>query len=275
MFVLSILRRATFDARLQRLYGRLRSVPLLGSSLRQLVNWLYPRGSREWVIVPTSIGTSVWMYLDARYEMGYRTGIYESAVQKVLVEHLRSGHIFYEVGAHVGFFSLLAAGLVNGSGEVVAFEADPLNVGLIQEHFRRNFLAHARVVPMAVWSKAGSVSFTRGSELSSHNAGGVLESSPWGFNTDVIEVEAITLDDYVQGHRPPSLVKIDVEGAELHVLNGAQELLSYYKPLVLCEVHSTELASQVENWLTKNSYAVEWFADQTALTRHLIARPIG
>jgi FkbM family methyltransferase len=227
------------------------------------------------VIVPTSIGTSVWMYLDARYEMGYRTGIYESAVQKVLVQHLRSGHIFYEVGAHVGFFSLLAAGLVDGSGEVVAFEADPLNVGLIQEHFRRNFLAHARVVPMAVWSKAGSVSFTRGSELSSLNAGGVLESSPWGFNTDVIEVEAITLDDYVQGHRPPSLVKIDVEGAELHVLNGAQELLSYYKPLVLCEVHSTELASQVENWLIKNSYAVEWFADQTAHTRHLLARPNG
>src|SRR6267378_198188 len=225
MSVLSVLRRATFNARLRGLYGRLRSVPLLGSRLRQLANWLYPRGSREWVIVPTSIGTSVWMYLDARYEMGYRTGTYESAVQKVLVEHLRSGHIFYEVGAHVGFFSLLAAGLVDGSGEVVAFEADPLNVGLIQAHFRRNFLAHARVVPMAVWSKAGSVSFTRGSELSSLNAGGALE------------------------------------------------LLSYYKPLVLCEVHSTELASQVENWLTKNSYAVEWFADQTALTGHLIARP--
>lgn len=135
---------------------------------------------------------------------------------------------------------MLAACLVDGSGEVVAFEADPLNVGLIQEHFRRNFLAHARVVPMAVWSKAGTVSFTRGSELSSLNAGGVLESSPWGFNTDVIEVEAIALDDYVQVHRPPSLVKIDVEGAELHVLNGAKKLLSYYKPLVLCALRSAQ-----------------------------------
>ena len=94
-------------------------------------------------MVPTSIGTSVWMYLDARYEMGYRTGIYESAVQKVLVEHLRSGNIFYEVGAHIGFFSLLAAGLVDGSGEVVAFEADPSNVRFIQEHFRRNSIARS------------------------------------------------------------------------------------------------------------------------------------
>jgi FkbM family methyltransferase len=275
MSILSIPKRAAFNTRLRGLYSRLRSVPLLGSRLRQLANWLYPRGTREWVVVRTGVGTSAWMYLDARYEMGYRTGMYESAVQKVLVEHLRSGDIFYEVGAHIGFFSLLAAGLVDGSGEVVAFEADPLNVGLIQEHFRRNSLAHARVVPMAVWSKAGTVSFTRGSELSSLNAGGVLESSPWGFNTDVIEVEAIALDDYVQRHRPPSLVKIDVEGAELHVLNGAKELISFYKPLVLCEVHSPELASQVENLLTKNSYAVEWFADQTAFTRHLIARPNG
>jgi FkbM family methyltransferase len=225
------------------------------------------------VIVPTSIGTSVWMYLDARYEMGYRTGIYEIAVQKVLVKHLRSGHIFYEVGAHVGFFSLLAAGLVGGSGEVVAFEADPENVGLIQEHFRRNSQSQAHVVPMAVWSKAGSVRFTRGSELSSLNAGGVLETSPWGFDTDVIEVEAIALDEYVQGHRPPSFVKIDVEGGELHVLKGAQGLLSRYKPLVLCEVHSPELASEVEHWLTENSYAVEWFVDQPDLARHLIARP--
>ena len=168
---------------------------------------------------------------------------------------------------------MLAAGLVDGSGEVVAFEADPSNVRFIQEHFRRNSIAHARVVPMAVWSKAGKVSFARGSVLSSLNAGGVLNSSLWGFNTNVIEVEAITLDDYVQGHRPPSLVKIDVEGAELHVLNGAKELLSYYKPLVLCEVHSPELDSQVQHWLTTNSYTVEWLADQTALTRYLIARP--
>lgn len=225
--------------------------------------------------VPTSVGTGIWMFLDARYEMGYRTGVYESTVQKVLVEHLHSGHIFYEVGAHVGFFSLLAAGLVGESGEVVSFEPDPVNVVLIQEHFRRNLLTQARVVPMAVWSKTGSVRFTRGSELSSLNAGGVLESSPWGFDTDVIEVNAIALDDYVQGHRAPSLVKIDVEGAELHVLNGARELLSHYKPFVLCEVHSPELASQVEDWLTENRYAVEWFADERALTQHLIARPHG
>jgi FkbM family methyltransferase len=227
------------------------------------------------MMVPTSTGTNMWMYLDARFEMGYRTGIYESSVQKVLVEHLGSGHVFYEVGAHIGFFSLLAAGLVGGTGEVVAFEPDPVNIELIQEHFRRNLLTHAHVVPIAAWSKTGSVHFTRGSELSSLNAGGILETSPWGFNTDVIEVEAIALDDYVKSHRAPSLVKIDVEGAELHVLHGAQGLLSQYKPLVLCEVHSPELASQVENWLTENSYTVEWFANQAGLTRHLIARPHG
>lgn len=270
---LFILRKATLDARVRKLYGRLRSVPVFGRYLRQLANWFYPKGSRVWVKVPTGTGTSAWMYLDARYEMGYRTGDYERAVQKVLVEHLRGGNIFYEVGAHIGYFSLLAASLVGRSGEIVAFEADPVNVGVIQEHFRRNSLAHARVVPMAVWSKAGSVRFTRGSELSSLNAGGVLESSPWGFHSDVIEVEAIALDDYVQSHRAPSLVKIDVEGAELHVLNGARCLLSRYKPLVLCEAHSPELASQVEDWLTGNSYTVEWFANQTGLTRHLIARP--
>lgn len=275
MSALSNLRKYTFSALLLGLSSRLRSIPLLGPSLRKLSNWLYPKGSRVWVMVPTSTGASVWMYLDVRYDMEYRTGIHENAVQKVLVEHLRSGDVFYDVGAHIGYFSLVAAGLVGTSGEVEAFEADPVNIELVQENFRKNFLAHARVIPMAVWSSAGRVRFTRGSELSSRNAGGVLESSPWGFSDDLIEVEAITLDDHVQGHRAPSLVKIDVEGAEMHVLNGAQKLLSHYKPLVLCEVHSPELASQVEGWFAGNNYTVEWFTGETTLARHLIARPHG
>ena len=64
-----------------------------------------------------------------------------------------------------------------------------------------------------------------------------------------------------------------MEGAELHVLKGAEELLSLYKPLVLCEVHSQELAVQVEQWLADEEYEVDWFVDQPDLARHLIARP--
>lgn len=273
MVILSTLRKAILNVPLLTLYNRLRSVPLIGPYVQKFANRIYPRGSRLWMLVPIGTGSSMWMNLDPRYEMGYRTGTYETAVQRVLSQHLELGQTFYEVGAHIGFFSLLAADVVGETGEVAAFEPDPVNVDLIQQHFCRNSKRHAHVIPMAVWSKIGKIRFTRGSECSSHNAGGVLETSPWGFATDVIDVEAITLDDYSQTHRPPSFIKIDVEGAELHVLMGAQGLLTRYKPLVLCEVHTAELRIQVEQWLIENSYAVEWFMDQPDLARHLIARP--
>lgn len=270
-----IFEKVAFDGWPRALYGRLRGLPLVGAGLAWLASRLYPRGRKIWVPVQGGLDKGLWMHLDPRYEESYRTGDYESTVQKFLVEHLRPGDTFYEVGAHIGFLSMGAARLVAAEGEVVAFEADPENIARIEEHLCRNSLVQARVVSRAVWSSAGRLRFKRASPLSSRNTGAVQEDPPSGRNSDAIEVEAVALDDYVRGRRPPSLIKIDVEGAELQVLKGAEILISEQRPLVLCEVHSAELAAQVENHLLEKGYALEWFAEETQFPRHLTARPQG
>lgn len=269
----SILEIVGFDGRSRALYGRLRRLPVVGAGLGWLANRLYPRGRRVWVTVQGSLAKGLWMHLDPHYEESYRTADYETAVQEFLAEHLRRGDTFYEVGAHIGFLSLGAARLVGTEGDVVAFEADPDNAARIEEHLRRNSLAQARVVSQAVWSGAGRLRFERASPFSSRNTGAVQEDPASDCNSDAIEVEAVALDDYVRGRRPPSLIKIDVEGGELQVLKGAEGLISERRPIVLCEVHSAGLALQVEKWLLERGYALEWFADETKFPRHLTARP--
>jgi FkbM family methyltransferase len=269
----SIFNESACDGQPRALYERLRRLPFVGAGLGWLVNCLYPRGRKVWVIVQGGLVKGLWMHLDPRYERSYHKADYESAVQKFLGEHLRSGDTFYEVGAHIGFLSMGAARLVGAKGEVVAFEADPENIARIEEHLLRNSLGQVRVVSRAVWSHAGRLRFERASPFSSRNTGSVQEEPVPGRNSDVIEVEAVALDDYARDHRPPSLIKIDAEGAELQVLKGGEGLISTEKPLILCEVHSAELAEQVEKWLLGKGYCLEWFRGEAQFPRHLTARP--
>ena len=71
------------------------------------------------------------------------------------------GACFYDVGAHIGFYSLLAARLVGQGGHVVAFEPDPANAAVLRENITRNNLGQIEVVPVALWSHCGVVAFRR------------------------------------------------------------------------------------------------------------------
>jgi len=85
----------------------------------------------------------------------------EPEVQAALVKLLRPGMTFYDVGANIGFFSLLAARLVGKTGRVVAFEADPDVAARLREHAARNEFSWLGVEQKAVWSEARSVFFER------------------------------------------------------------------------------------------------------------------
>jgi len=204
--------------------------------------------------------------------MDYAGGEYEPPIQQALSEHLKPGSVFYDVGAHVGIVSLFAARLVGRNGAVFAFEADPENADRIKEHVRRNILDQIQVVPCAVWSSSGHLRFERASAQSSRNQGS-LASDLAVSGEDTIEVEAITLDDFVQRHDPPTLVKIDVEGAEAGVLRGSEKIFAQSKPVLICEVHCKQAADDVTRWLRGKAYTFEWLEDPLQLPCHLLARP--
>ena len=121
----------------------------------------------------------------------------------------------YDVGAHVGTYSLLAASRVGPDGHVFAFEPLPRNLGYLERHLALNGVENCTVMDVAVSSEAGHAAF----DESVHPAMGHLGAT----GGRVITVRTVVLDDLVArgAIRPPSVIKLDIEGAEYEALRGA------------------------------------------------------
>jgi FkbM family methyltransferase len=252
--VLHSLTRSDF---VRRAYGVCRSIPVVGPGFQKVVHAAMPLGTRLWVQVPMGHGKGLWMYADPRFELGYTNGDYEPWLQDLLQSELRPGGCYYDIGAHSGFFSMIAARRVGPSGTVLAFEPDPQNAAMLKVNIARNKLTQITVVEAAVWSSVGEVTFEQASEASNRTQGRV--SSNGDTRSARISVPAIRLDDLVfgEGRRAPDLIKMDVEGAEWEALQGARRLLSEVKPRLLCEVHDPGQMGQIRAYLEQCGYAAE------------------
>jgi FkbM family methyltransferase len=216
----------------------LRRLPLLGP----LVGWasgkLMPRSALAWAQVQRGPARGLWLHLNPRTGSLYFAGGGEPAVQAALQEHVRPGMVFFDIGANIGFFSLLAARLVGPQGRVVAFEADPEVAARLREHISRNDFPWMTAEQKAVWCQPGTVSFARTDPATSPDRGlGHVVSAP---APGTIQVDAISLDHFMGTGLAPDFLKCDVEGAEVEVFRGAQRLLAEKRPGILCEMHSDE-----------------------------------
>jgi FkbM family methyltransferase len=210
--------------------------------------------------------------LDSRYEDGYARGGHEPLVEEMLTSHLHPGFVVYDVGAHIGILGLIAARVVGREGEVIAFEADPGNAERITEHALRNSMPQIKVVQSAVWRTSGRLRFERASSQSSRNQGAVV-SGATKEDSETIDVQAVSLDEFARAHRPPNVIKVDVEGAEDAVLEGSDSLFSSVKPILICEIHNSEACLNVTLWLSKRNYSYVWLEASEKFPRHLIAKP--
>jgi FkbM family methyltransferase len=143
---------------------------------------------------------------------------------------LRPGDVVWDVGAHIGFFSLLASRLVGPAGEVVAFEPVAQNRSRLKKNLSLNPVQNVSVRSEAVAAISGkAVLHPRGS------------SSMWsliqdGRRANGLLAVCITLDDVARETGAPALIKVDVEDAELDVLRGARRLLRDHRPTILVEL---------------------------------------
>lgn len=248
----------------------LRRVPLLGGIVHRVSQRLSPPGRRDWVIVRSGPGAGLDVLLDTRFEAIVWKGEYEREVLDLLPAFLRPGGVVYDVGAHLGLFSLIAARLVAPGGSVFAFEPDDRNLTRIHDHLERNAATNIEVVPLAAWSANGSVSFVEDTRPTGNQGKATFEPG-------TAVVQTVTLDHFAATHPAPSLVKIDVEGGEEEVLRGAQSVLAGAGPIVLCEVHlegggEAERLGRVTDFLTARGYDVEQLTPDMDPT-HLLARP--
>lgn len=149
-----------------------------------------------------------------------RTGVWEKRETKVFVDSVHEGDVVVDVGANVGYYTLIAARLVGSTGRVYAFEPDPRNFRYLERNVRLNGLDNVILEQKAVSDRSGSIQL--------FTTDGVHEDSrifqPSGRPSVAVDVEAVSLDDYFRDREPRiDFLKIDVQGAEGAIIEGMTE----------------------------------------------------
>ena len=167
-------------------------------------------------------------------------GTYEPHELRLFASLLRPGDTVLDVGANLGLYSVLAGLIVGAGGQVHAFEPFPAMVAKLQRNLALNGLTNVTVVPKALAARAGEGSLYLAGEPGSNS----LTPGP-GF-AGALAVPLIDLDGYLEAAgvtQPVRAMKMDIEGAELMALRGADRLLSQHRPALLLEVNPPRLAA--------------------------------
>lgn len=234
-------------------------VLMLGKGLYWRFLLLYLR-LRQHLALPPSISRKIALpvvrgrlkgtrFLLASAVPAFWLGIYEAARTKAFEKIVYRGAIVFDIGAHVGFYTVLGSILTGARGRVIAFEPSPVNLAHLRDHLRLNRIRNVTVVELALsdWVGTGVL------EIGAANTMGRLSSS------GTYAVNVATLDSLALARMfpPPDCIKIDVEGEENRVLRGAEGLLRKHQPAILLETHGPELSIACRSFLKSLGYAVQ------------------
>ena len=209
-----------------------------------------------------------------RYVNGYWIGHYEPAIQQALRRELRPGDTFYDVGANAGFFALVGARCVGPTGKVVAFDPSPDNVESLQEQIALNGLA-GLVTPVreAVGACCGRAAFAFAAPGAATGHLGEAQAEE-----RTLDVQVTTLDEAADRFGLPHFIKLDVEGAEAQVLEGARHVLQTARPTWLLEIHGADPDRKVRGILCAHGYQLTplvggRLVEPPSFPHHVLARP--
>ena len=177
------------------------------------------------------------MYVDLRSTIGrglFATGTFDMAAIEPALSALSPGATYIDVGANIGFYAVLAAERVGPTGRVYCFEIDSRPLRAFRKTVATFPLKNIEIVKVAVAATDGIVSFKQARDHG-HN-----RIDPSGATGNAIR--SVRLDTWVALRRLErvDVIKIDVEGAEYLVLDGAREMIARFKPTIICEaMHGT------------------------------------
>jgi FkbM family methyltransferase len=228
--------------------GQIKGLPVVGPILYHVYLKAFKGEGERLRIGSGPLAGKTWIRFARTFVNEYLDGSHEQLVQQALIAHLKPGMVFYDVGAHGGFFTLLGAELVGPSGKVVSFEPHPKTSTCCQGQIEANNFRNVTVVTAAVADRIGEARFADNdwSDMSS------LKNISASAKT--ITVQTTTLDHEITRHPSPDVMKIDIEGAEIEALSGASNLISKKRPVLLVELHSQELAEQYDQMMHDFGY---------------------
>ena len=213
------------------------------------------------------------MSADWRRFRSFVYGTWEPEVTSVITSAVKPGMTVIDIGAHIGYYSLLFAKCVGSTGLVFSFEPLPENFALLQKNIQLNELNNVQSFCSALFSSSRELSLSVPDESPNSGDGSVIHDR----GSKHILVPAITLDSFcARANIQPDVLKMDVEGAEYDVLLGAQETISSCRPKLLIELHHFDgnvAAHPVPDLLASWSYQIEWI-DRWPLTSHILATSV-
>jgi FkbM family methyltransferase len=175
----------------------------------------------------------------------------------LILKYTSESTVFYDIGAHHGFWSLRLQKELAPNIMIYAFEAAPAEAHLLKNLICSYHVGkYVSVIEMAVSDIDGCLDFAVGT---SSYTGMLTQSKQFKqLESTLYQVRSVALDSFVeqQGILPPSLIKIDVEGAEGLVLKGAINTLIQYRPVLFIELHGPEAVKEVLNILDSFDYVV-------------------
>ena len=215
----------------------------------------------------------LWFFLpsgeDTRWADRFLTGDYEPEMLAALAELARAGGTLYDVGAHIGFYT--CAWLKLGGERVEAFEPAPYNRQVLETTLQRNgFMDKVRVHALALGDRNGEATLLASREDVGAASAAYLED--FGGVELPPDVQARPLTDLEHTSVPlrrldaivaqmelltPTVLKLDVEGAEVAALAGAETLLAEWHPAILCEVHTIGNALAIADRLARLGYVYQ------------------
>jgi FkbM family methyltransferase len=199
-----------------------------------------------------------WIYSSGYSQ--YFMGDYEKEVVDVFYEYAKKSKVIYDIGANIGYYTLIASKAINKNDKVYAFEPFPENVSVLKSNIEANEHQNIQVLDFAISNNVGVASFSN----SDNNVANTLcEDSPTFKENKSIEVKTTTIDELVFNNtiEAPDLIKMDVEGTELEALIGAEKTLKEHHPIIFLSTHNCHIPGihkKCIDYLVNIGYQIEY-----------------
>lgn len=217
--------------------------PFLSRWVRNSLNRVAPQGLTTIEIAGGCL-TGLRMALDLHTEKDYWQGTYEVELQIAINDLVKPGMITYDIGANIGYVTLMFARIVGKQGKVFSFEALPANFERLKNNVQLNRMDD-RIIPLpfAVVDDVKKVDFLLGPSGAMGKVQGSAGRKDVQY-TQSLSIGGISLDNFVyeQKNPLPQVVKMDIEGGEVMALPGMRRILEEACPIMLLELHGPEAA---------------------------------
>ena len=190
---------------------------------------------REGYVLREILGSK--MYLDLSDEGISRDLIMNGIREDISVEFfetiVKEGDIVVDLGANIGYYALLESKIVGDKGYVYAIEPVPSNVELLRRNIEVNKYSNMEVHQLAIGDTRGTQAMFLSTHRNKPTLREIAGTHKEAFFTEMIDVDVITLDDFMKDKPYPNVIRMDVEGYEYQIIRGMKNILQRKLPLLL------------------------------------------